>query len=37
MRWFALMAPVCNRLAEGFDTAGLRTACLLLDAWNDGM
>jgi hypothetical protein len=31
MRWFALMAPVGNRFTEGFDTADLRTACMLLD------
>jgi hypothetical protein len=31
MRWFALMAPVYNRSTEGVDTAGLRTAGLLLD------
>jgi hypothetical protein len=31
VRWFALLAPVYNQFTEGFDTANLRTACLLLD------
>jgi hypothetical protein len=31
VRRFALLAPVYNRFAEGFDTADLRTACLPLD------